>query len=364
MSPHIAVSAAVVLRFLKPTAELCEMQIGCLSVATFVGWLLVVNYLMLERRVGPFFIMVSEMIARDFVRFMVIPLTILPAFAITFNTSVALPALSLHCSAVPRRCEGSYSLLVDRIFRFNRWTSGSQLSAPQVTRAEDAHGNFGQSVFTLVLMGVGLGDETMFGGFGGSSDSRVMVLLLLYILLVPILSLNLLVAMMADTYIDVRSASLNRWSLKQAQYVLSRQKYAELVGRCALLLFRCASVYPPPRPLAFMRLLGVPRRPVHFPVMDAGYAFSGHYDQFFTGTGEEEATVENLRKATLEEARRSARLAEVAVEGIAGLTEVLSGQISELAAAVAATQRFAKESSISNAGVLQHMSNLSPTKRS
>ena len=111
-----------------------------------------------------------------------------------------------------------------------------------------------------------------------------------------------------------------------------------------------------------MRLLGVPRRPVHFPVMDAGYAFSGHYDQFFTGTGEEEATVENLRKATLEEARRSARLAEVAVEGIAGLTEVLSGQISELA--VAATQRFAKDSSISNAGVLQHMSNLSPTKRS
>eukprot|EP01043_Picozoa_sp_COSAG02_P079494 COSAG02_NODE_18421_length_939_cov_2.325000_2_plen_116_part_00 len=99
-------------------------------------------------------------------------------------------------------------------------------------RAHDAHENFGQSVFTLVLMGVGLGDETMFGGFGGGSDSRVMVLLLLYIMLVPILSLNLLVAMMADTYIDVRSAALNRWSLKQAQYVLSRQKYAALCGRC------------------------------------------------------------------------------------------------------------------------------------
>eukprot|EP01043_Picozoa_sp_COSAG02_P075891 COSAG02_NODE_15859_length_1135_cov_1.755792_1_plen_87_part_00 len=65
--------------------------------------------------------------------------------------------------------------------------------------------------------------------------------------------------------------------------------------------------------------------------MDGGYAFSGHYDQFFTGSGEEEATVENLRKATLDEARRSARLAEVAVEGITGLTDVLSAQINDLA---------------------------------
>ena len=89
--------------------------------------------------------------------------------------------------------------------------------------------------------------------------------------------------------------------------------------------------------------------------MDGGYAFSGHYDQFFTGTGEEEATVENLRKATLEEARRSARLAEVAVEGISGLTEVLSTQISELAETMAATQHFAKESLDSNAEVLEKM---------
>lgn len=105
-------------------------------------------------------------------------------------------------------------------------------------------------------------------------------------------------------------------------------------------------------------------RPVHFPVMDGGYAFSGHYDQFFTSTGEEEATVENLRKATLEEARRSARLAEVAVEGISGLTEVLSDQINELATTLASTQRFAKDSLDANAELLQKVSKLSPTKRS
>ena len=95
MIPHIAVGTAVVLRLLEPTADLCELQIGCLSAANFCGWLTMVNYLMLERRVGPFFIMVSEMIARDFVRFIVIPLTILPAFAITFNTCV-LPFCLSH----------------------------------------------------------------------------------------------------------------------------------------------------------------------------------------------------------------------------------------------------------------------------
>ena len=100
MIPHITVGTAVVLRLLEPTADLCELQIGCLSAANFCGWLTIVNYLMLERRVGPFFIMVSEMIARDFVRFIVIPLTILPAFAITFNTYV-LPVCLPHSLVAP-----------------------------------------------------------------------------------------------------------------------------------------------------------------------------------------------------------------------------------------------------------------------
>lgn len=118
MSPHIAVGAALVLRFLEPTAELCEVQITCLSLANFVGWLMVVNYLMLERRVGPFFIMVSEMIARDFVRFMVIPLTILPAFAIMFNTSVAFPScLSTEVLAIHKRDRSDYQSIAGQDFQ-------------------------------------------------------------------------------------------------------------------------------------------------------------------------------------------------------------------------------------------------------
>ena len=119
---------------------------------------------------------------------------------------------------------------------------------------------------------------------------------------------------MADTYIDVRSASLNRWSLRQAQYILSRQRFAALLGA-----------------------------PVHFPKLDGGYAFSGHYDDFFTQSGEEETTVENLRKATFEESKRAGRLAEVAVDGISGLSEVLSGQIASLSEMLATSERLRRE---------------------
>ena len=51
------------------------------------------------------------------------------------------------------------------------------------------------SCFTLVMMGVGLGEESMFGEFGKDADIRIMLLLTLYILLVPIMAMNLLVAM-------------------------------------------------------------------------------------------------------------------------------------------------------------------------
>ena len=217
---------------------------------------------MLEQHVGPFFIMVSEMIRRDFVRFMVIPGTILPAFAVAFCV----------------------------LFK--------SIGADSNPDAVQANANFGQSAFTLVLLGVGLGDEvgeTM----TASADARVMILLLLYILLVPIMAMNLLVAMMADTYVDVRSASLNRWSLKQAQYLLSRQRFAQLLGISA-----------------------------HFPKMDGGYAFTGQYEEFFTGASiDTESFAENLRKSTFDEARRASRLAEVCVEGIEGLNEILVEQL-------------------------------------
>jgi len=210
--------------------------------------------------------MVSEMIRRDFVRFMVIPATVLPAFAVAFCV----------------------------LFK----SIGGGEPDTNAAAAANAHSNFGNSAFSLVLLGVGLGGgmgETMAAG----SDSRIMLLLLLYILLVPIMALYLLVAMMADTYVDVRSAALNRWSLKQAEYVLSRQRFAQLAGR-----------------------------DTHFPKLDAGYKFSGKYSDFFTGDGSAtEESEKNLRKSTFDEARRASRLAEVAVEAIDGLNELFTAQL-------------------------------------
>ena len=51
--------AALALRLLAASDALrCTWEVGLLAAANFVGWLRLVDYMMLERRVGPFFIMV------------------------------------------------------------------------------------------------------------------------------------------------------------------------------------------------------------------------------------------------------------------------------------------------------------------
>jgi hypothetical protein len=71
------------------------------------------------------------MVRRDFVRFMVIPGTILPAFAISF--CVLFKSIGVDSSA-PEAVESSETALA-------------------------SNANVLQSAFTLVLLGVGLGDE-------------------------------------------------------------------------------------------------------------------------------------------------------------------------------------------------------------
>lgn len=68
----------------------------------------------------------------------------------------------------------------------------------------------------------------MFGGVQ-EVDYRATILLVLFLLIIPVLALNLLIAMMAETYADVHSSALNRWSLKQAQYGMCREGSASQV---------------------------------------------------------------------------------------------------------------------------------------
>jgi len=213
---------------------------------------------------------------------MVIPATILPAFGVAFVF----------------------------LFRFSTVELQALANEESAALANDAHGSVGASVFTLVLMTVGIGDNSLWSEV---TDVRVVTLLLLFVLFMPIMALNLLIAMMADTYIDVRSAAMNRWSLAQAQYVLSRQRYAG----------------------TFVD--------THFPRLDNGYECRGvKYDDFYSeaaAKGEAEDPVENLRKSTYNEAKRAGRLAEVAVEGIGGLNDAVSAQLSEITQMLQETQR-------------------------
>lgn len=62
--------------------------------------------------------------------------------------------------------------------------------------------------------------------------------------------------------------------------------------------------------------------------MPSRYACKGRYEDLSTGfvAGEKQDPLETRRKATNDEVRRAARLAEVAIESIGGLNEAVSGQ--------------------------------------
>lgn len=284
--PHAAVAVAVCQRHSREVEVdkvVCEMHVSLIVSANFLGWVRLTEYLMLHRHMGPFFIMVSEMIVSDFVKFAIIPSVFLPGFAVGFVLLFRFPP------SLPDSFEAS---------------AGNETASVMATAA---HSNLLRSLYCLVLMGTGVGDITLFGGVQ-EVDTRVMVLLLLFLVIIPILAMNLLIAMMAETYMDVRSEALNRWSLKQAQYVMRRQPLAALWCH------------------------------THFPVMEAGYTCKGKFSEFFSQAVDEDPEA-NLEEATYNEAKKASKLADVAVHGIGGLSEIMSNQLVEILDAQTKTQK-------------------------
>ena len=317
LMPHAGVLACVFQRLLSSPAsdpQACENHVSLLVVSNFLGWVQLTDYLKLSRQMGPFFIMVADMVSRDLVRFLVIPLVFLPAFSVVFVTLFRFPLLP---AAAQREDAGD-----------------AGLQTPRET-ALAAHDNTGRSLYSLLLMGMGVGEISMFGGVQ-ESDSRVMFFVVIFILILPVLALNLLIAMMADTYADVRSSALNRWSLKQAQYVQSRQWLANWWTN------------------------------THCPPMPEGYSVKGRYEEFFTGyeMGDGQDRLENLRLATFEEARRAVRLAEVAIDGIGGLNDQVHAQFAHVLKLQAESQKALAKSLTTQDALMQQLEEMAKTAKS
>eukprot|EP01046_Picozoa_sp_COSAG06_P029968 COSAG06_NODE_2820_length_6233_cov_12.699463_2_plen_198_part_00 len=176
--------------------------------------------------------MVSEIIQQDLVKWLILPFTIIPCFALTFTVFFRFvyhsPDADMH----------------------GQWLDDF---SPAIEHAAQAHQSFSKSMETLVLMSIGMADPVVFGRLGAWAHAwPVQGLMLLFVFVMPIVVINLLVAMMSDTYVSVWAAAYNRWSLKQAQYIFTRKHFAARWTK------------------------------THLTSTD-GYVFEGHFDEFFGG---------------------------------------------------------------------------------
>jgi len=161
-------------------------------------WVRLRFYMQLSRKIGPFFIMVEEMMIRDIGRFLVLLAVIIPGFALGLTTIFAV-----DCSAVD---------LEEEIVM-----EGSA-KAPNGNPMEWV--TFGRGLHSLILL-----------MFGLQSFPRALcvehflteLLLVLFLLLVPLLLLNLLIAMLSETYARIQSVAVHRWAFGWAEYVVSRE---------------------------------------------------------------------------------------------------------------------------------------------
>eukprot|EP00898_Chlorokybus_atmophyticus_P001708 jgi/Chlat1/2538/Chrsp175S02391 len=140
-------------------------------------WFRLVHYLELFRGIGPFFIMVQEFVRQDMVKFIVIFLVLYPGFPFAFMliTSSSDPETNEF-----RPAQRSAFYLLQLMFGLVSWPSSAH-SAPGV------------------------------------------ILLMLFLVLLPILCINLFIALINFTYSRIQQMAIEEWAGKYARFLLKRQ---------------------------------------------------------------------------------------------------------------------------------------------
>eukprot|EP01047_Picozoa_sp_COSAG01_P017486 COSAG01_NODE_927_length_12693_cov_16.333810_10_plen_365_part_00 len=210
--PQLLIFGAVLLRIfgMRYTYDvnMCNWELRLLVAANLIGWLKLADFLTLHKTIGPFFIVVAQILRRDVVSFLVLMAFIIPAFAVAFNVVMAsVPSMAVYDSH----------------------TLQGEAGELPIESAIRTHETVTRSALSLILATVGFGDVSMFGGVGAWDHViGVTTLTIAFVLMMPIVTMNLLIAMMSDTYTDMRANSFSEWCLVSTQYVLSRESIAKM----------------------------------------------------------------------------------------------------------------------------------------
>jgi len=155
-----------------------QLQFGC--VLLLVAWLSSLLYLKLTPQLGPFIVVLEEILLIDMPRFLLLLWVVSPPLLLCFR------ALAEHDHSIE-----------DEAF-------------------VDAFGSLSRSMLQMAAMMSSLG-----GWPSLSTDAFLLFLFTVFMILVPVVLMNILIAMLNDTYSRVKAVAFRTWAMSYTIYAIS-----------------------------------------------------------------------------------------------------------------------------------------------
>jgi hypothetical protein len=160
-------------------------------------WLRFFTYLELVSWIGAFFIMVERIMREDLTRWATVVIVSMPGFSLAFN------------------------LIFDVVLsNFEADPTTDPVALAEVHRLRSSYGGWDRAIYGQVLIMFSLDSWPR-----GQHEPVSALLLIGFVLMLNLISVNLLIAMMTSTYEAVKEDALPEWNFRQARYIVERSHW-------------------------------------------------------------------------------------------------------------------------------------------
>mmetsp|Transcript_34487 Transcript_34487/g.67494 ORF Transcript_34487/g.67494 Transcript_34487/m.67494 type:complete len:814 (+) Transcript_34487:117-2558(+) len=157
-------------------------------------WMRFFNYLELVDWIGSFFIMVERIIREDLTRWAIVILVTMPGFSLAFN------------------------LIFDIVlYEYEMDPNSTEAILAETSHLRNTYIGWHNAIFGQFLVMFSLDSWPR-----GQNEPISAILLVGFVVMLNLISVNLLIAMMASTYEAVKDDALPEWNFRQARFIMER----------------------------------------------------------------------------------------------------------------------------------------------
>lgn len=194
-----------------------------------LNWFFIIYFAQLTRKNGPYFIMLVRMLTQDVFRFVVVFISIVIGFWFAFTSlNDWKGVLSSHASDYT---EEMTTMWMDASGDFVQGLGSSNEtvyeSLVQALSSQQFFSGSDYNAFQLFALMIGSTSYEI----SDEQDPYIQMVMVVFCMLGPILALNLLIAMMADTYASIKEEARAEWAYIRTEYVIYREQFARRVLR-------------------------------------------------------------------------------------------------------------------------------------